>query len=502
MISPKFCHRHEFSAAARAQFGFATICCALILTFSRSGVAQEPQPQQPAAPPVAPTSAPDAAPQQPVPAQAPSAGQAPPETSQTAASPAAESKPSDSTPEAPQAGGITEEALRQMLVGKPLYLRGGFLDNSLSFNENGGLIGHSPQGSYTLSAIQVEKVRLTKHKVELEGARYGLHFLGALPYEDPTKALDRVKITPKKKIFKITIDRELVVTPKKKKVKDNAKGKNPLVKAANPAPGAPPTIAASAGASPAPNAAPTKPADTTTPPSTNPAPQSASAGDQQSSPPAPEQKELSDADQAKAEMAAAPEAERPADPGSVTTTTSPAHAAKLLKGALDKIFAPGLDDRMMAGMPDFWKLYYQAVAAKADYRPTDPSVLRQNTVDKKCVLVSKFEPPSNEWAQASGIAGPALYHAVIGADGKPTEIAVARPIGFGLDESAVDSIRKASFEPAMKDGKPVPVMLDLYVSFRIYSNRTAANANPEVAAEDKKAGKQLPGPYSLKPLNQ
>ncbi|MGA2851639.1 MAG: energy transducer TonB [Terracidiphilus sp.] len=357
-----------------------------------------------------------------------------------------------------------------MLVGKPLYLRGGFLDNSLSFNENGGLIGHSPQGSYTLSAIQIDKVHLTKHKVELEGARYGLHFLGALPYEDPTKALDRVKITTKKKVVKITIDRELVVTPKKKKEKENGKAKAQLVKAATPSQGAAPQ-AASAGAEPSPTAS-------------------------------PETKELSDADQAKAEMAAAPEAERPADPGSVTTTTSPAHAAKLLKDALDKIFAPGLDDRMMAAMPDFWKLYYQAVAAKSDYRPKDPAVLRQNTVDKKAVLVSKFEPPSNEWAQASGIAGPALYHAVIEADGKPGEIAVARPIGFGLDESAVDSIRKASFEPATKGGKPVAVMLDLYVSFRIYSNRTAVNGNPAAEGEDKKAGKQLPGPYSLKPLNQ
>jgi len=91
---------------------------------------------------------------------------------------------------------------------------------------------------------------------------------------------------------------------------------------------------------------------------------------------------------------------------------------------------------------------------------------------------------------------------VVGADGKPAEIAVARPIGFGLDESAVDSIRKASFEPAMKDGKPVPVMLDLYVSFRIYSNRTAATGKPETEAEDKKADKQLPGPYSLKPVSQ
>ena len=55
----------------------------------------------------------------------------------------------------------------------------------------------------------------------------------------------------------------------------------------------------------------------------------------------------------------------------------------MLKEALDQIFAQGLDDRMMAAMPDFWKLYYQAVAAKTDYRPKDPSIFRQNTVDQK-----------------------------------------------------------------------------------------------------------------------
>ena len=49
--------------------------------------------------------------------------------------------------------------------------------------------------------------------------RYGLHFLGAQANEDPTKAVDRVRITPKKKVVKITIDRELVVIPKKKKHK-------------------------------------------------------------------------------------------------------------------------------------------------------------------------------------------------------------------------------------------------------------------------------------------
>jgi TonB family protein len=96
----------------------------------------------------------------------------------------------------------------------------------------------------------------------------------------------------------------------------------------------------------------------------------------------------------------------------------------------------------------------------------------------------------------------ALYHTVIGADGKPGEIAVARPIGFGLDENAVAAIRKAKFSPAIKDGKPVPVMLDLVVQFRIFSNRTAAHgtpetADPETADKDKPAPPVLPGPYSV-----
>jgi outer membrane biosynthesis protein TonB len=390
------------------------------------------------------------------PAQAPAAtAQETPAAAGVKAPGGKKSKAESSKSEGPQAGGITEDELKQLLVGKPLYLRGGYLENSLSFNEHGGLIGHSPQGSYTLSAIQIDKVRLTKHKVELDGARYGLHFLGALPYEDPTKALDRVLITPKKKVVKISIDRELVVTPKKKKEPKPAKP----VKDKKAKPGAPPAAVAAA---------------------------------------VPEEKELSEADQAKAEIAAAPEAERPVDPASMTTTTSPAHATQVLKDALDKIFAAGLDDRMMAAMPDFWKLYYQAVAAKTDYRPADPAVLRQNNVDRKARLLTQFEPESNEFAQANAVAGMALYHTVIGADGKPGEVAVARPIGFGLDENAVASIRKAKFEPAMKDGKPVPVLLDLVVQFRIYSKRTAAVSKPEAADKPATpAAAQLPGPYTL-----
>jgi len=68
-----------------------------------------------------------------------------------------------------------------------------------------------------------------------------------------------------------------------------------------------------------------------------------------------------------------------------------------------------------------------------------------------------------------------------------------------LDENAVAAIRKASFEPAVKGGKPVPVLLDLVVQFRIYSKRTAVESKPEAAGKTdaaKPAAPSLPGPYS------
>jgi hypothetical protein len=339
-------------------------------------------------------------------------------------------------------GAITDEQLKELLVGKTLFLRGTYLDNALDFDEHGNLAGNSPRGSYTLSAIRINKAKFSKHKVQLEGDRYALHFLGELPHQDPLKDVDRVKITPKKKDVRITIDREQVEKPKTEKHKNKQKSHDDS------------SMVQVAAASPAPP---------------SPAGKNASIGEPPVSDFASGEKHF-------------------------TTTTSPAHASQMLVNALDRIFAPEVDSRMIAAMPDFWKLYYKAAAANIDYSPTDPGVYRQTTVDQKAKLLSTIEPPSNDLAQSNGVAGMALYHAIVGSDGKATEIVAGRPIGFGLDESAVDAIRKAMFKPAIKDGKPVPVVLDLVVSFRIYSNRTSQSA---VQAAESPAQPALPGPYTV-----
>ena len=444
------------------------LVCRLLMLSVFAVVPVALQAQQPA-----PSPAPDPA-QQPAPAASAPAEATPAKDAQQPAPPAAEAAPAPATAQAPaaapeaaqpqpapatkakgivadkeEAGGITEDELKQMLVGKELYLRGAYLGDTLNFNEHGQPIGHPNAGSWTLSGVQIEKIRITKHKVELDGARYGLHFLGALPNEDASKAVDRVKITPKKKVLRITIDREQVVKPKKDKGKDKKGDK----------------------------AAKEKSGKKVTEMGTQ-----ASVEDDADKTPE---------EQVKASIEKAPEGDRPADAKSLTTTTSPAHATAVLREALAHIFSDGVDDQVRASMPQFWKLYFQAQAAGVDYRPTGANILRSSAVEKQARVVTSLAPESNDFAQASGIAGRALYRAVIGADGRPTEVAVVRPIGFGLDENAVTAIGKATFEPGLKGGQPVAEVLDLAVMFRIYSKRTSGTAEPERKKEE------APGPYTV-----
>jgi hypothetical protein len=342
-------------------------------------------------------------------------------------------------PNAPEVHAITEEQLRHRLQGKTLYLRGGYFGEELRFDEQGRFTGSSSHVPYTLSMVQIERVHLSKRKVELVGIRYGLHFLGAGPTEDPLSASDKVRITPKKKVLRITIERAEVEHQKKPK---HSKGDARRGDALRPT--------------------------SLTMQSNQPTAQSGAPS--------------------------ASGTETGEDGGPIR---SQARANQMLEQALDRVFAPGLDDRMIASLPEFWKLFYEEAAAKTSYKPSDPSVFRQNMVDQKARLLANFEPPSNDQAQAAGVAGVALYHVVVGPDGKAGEIAVGRPIGFGLDENAVASIRKTTFQPAMKDGKPVPVLLDLLVEFRIYSKRTAVGGTEAASArEAEPEAPTLPGPYS------
>jgi len=83
-------------------------------------------------------------------------------------------------------------------------------------------------------------------------------------------------------------------------------------------------------------------------------------------------------------------------------------------------------------------------------------------------VIYQPDPEYSEEARKAKFSGTCVLWLVVGPDGKPRDIRVSRTLGLGLDEKAIEAVKSWRFEPAMKDGKPVSVMINVEVSFRLY----------------------------------
>jgi TonB family protein len=80
-------------------------------------------------------------------------------------------------------------------------------------------------------------------------------------------------------------------------------------------------------------------------------------------------------------------------------------------------------------------------------------------------VVAKAKPAYTEEARLAKLEGSVLLSLVVAADGQPRDIQVARPIGLGLDESAVENVHAWQFKPGAKNGTPVAVRIMVEVFF-------------------------------------
>lgn len=79
------------------------------------------------------------------------------------------------------------------------------------------------------------------------------------------------------------------------------------------------------------------------------------------------------------------------------------------------------------------------------------------------------EAEFSDEARRAKYQGVCLVSLIVDAQGNPQNPRVVRPLGMGLDEKALEAVRKYKFRPALKDGRtPVPVMITVEVNFRLY----------------------------------
>jgi TonB family protein len=73
----------------------------------------------------------------------------------------------------------------------------------------------------------------------------------------------------------------------------------------------------------------------------------------------------------------------------------------------------------------------------------------------------------SEEARRAGVEGTALVSVTVSEEGLPINPKIVTSAGCGLDENAIDSVRKYRFKPAMMDGIPFSVPISVEVSFRL-----------------------------------
>ena len=77
-------------------------------------------------------------------------------------------------------------------------------------------------------------------------------------------------------------------------------------------------------------------------------------------------------------------------------------------------------------------------------------------------------PEYPDEARKAKVEGTVALWTVVGTDGSPHYIRVAHSIGHGLDEQAIETLKRWRFEPGKSEGAPVPVEVTVEMSFRLH----------------------------------
>ena len=82
-------------------------------------------------------------------------------------------------------------------------------------------------------------------------------------------------------------------------------------------------------------------------------------------------------------------------------------------------------------------------------------------------LLYKVEPEYSEEARKAKYQGIVVLYVEVDPNGRAVNPKVVRSLGLGLDEKAIEAVRKWKFRPGYKDGKPVTVAATIEVNFRL-----------------------------------
>lgn len=90
------------------------------------------------------------------------------------------------------------------------------------------------------------------------------------------------------------------------------------------------------------------------------------------------------------------------------------------------------------------------------------------TRDLRPTILYKERAKYTEEARQSKLQGTVVLSLIFGADGRIYDVRTVRSLPSGLTESAIEATQKIRFNPAVRDGRPVNVRMQLEYNFTLY----------------------------------
>lgn len=161
----------------------------------------------------------------------------------------------------------------------------------------------------------------------------------------------------------------------------------------------------------------------------------------------------------------------------VARPNSDADTKETLDQVIGRIFVEP-DEDLRPLLPEYWQSYL----AGNDSKSRSPAGRAKNE-DKSQVSVPKKsdragtevspprvihqkEPKYTKEAHSHHVEGTTRLGTIIEKTGTTSNIAILEPLGMGLDEQAILALKEWKFQPAMKNGEPVRVQVEVDMDFR------------------------------------
>jgi len=88
------------------------------------------------------------------------------------------------------------------------------------------------------------------------------------------------------------------------------------------------------------------------------------------------------------------------------------------------------------------------------------------------VVLYKVDPTYTEEARSARYSGTVVLQVIVDPGGFARDIKVVRSLGMGLDDKAIEAVRKWKFRPGYKNGQAVAVQATIEVNFRLFEDAT------------------------------